>query len=76
MSGEARDAQTYRRGKELHRHAQLCSGGGTGSSRQLHGGGKYLPRELMLGEGGSGLGRSEDLALAHPSSPLDPGGGR
>ena len=76
MSGEAGDAQTYRRGKELRPHAQICSGGGTGSSQQLHGGSKYLPRELMLGEGGSGLGRSEDLALAHPSSPFDPDGGR
>lgn len=33
---------------------QLCSWEGTGSSRQLpggKGGNKYLPREVMLGEG-------------------------
>lgn len=41
---------------------------GTGSSRQLCGGSKYLPREVMPGEGGSGPGRGEDLAPAHPSS--------
>ena len=57
----------------------MCSfaaGRGTGSSRQLQGGGKYLPREVMPGEGGSGPGRGKDLALAHPSSPLDRDQGR
>lgn len=36
-------------------------------------GSKYLPREVMLGEGGSGPGGGEDLApdVPIPTSPLD-----